>query len=86
MRCPTCAGCTDDTCSGTCDAPRWCSGTYTDGHCNRCPDKVDKNITDSQGHRRTIQVRCTADTQHTGICHWDQRLAGTQPTTEETNP
>jgi hypothetical protein len=29
---------------------------------------------------------CAADARHTGICHWDQRLAGTQPTTQEPNP
>jgi hypothetical protein len=83
MRCPTCGGCTDDTCSGTCDAPRWCSGTYTHGRCNRCPHT---KLKPTPGTRGGQMLPCAADARHTGICHWDQRLAGTQPTTQETNP
>lgn len=83
--CPDCGGCINDMCRGC--GTRWCGGTYSDWQwtmpadrepspCNRCPDKVDKQITDNQGRQRTIRVRCNADTGHTGAHHWDPHKAG----------
>lgn len=82
--CPDCNGCINDRCPG-CDR-RFCTGTYSwmqwdapgpeHKACNRCPNKVDKRITDPTGHPRTIRVRCNADTGHGGICHWNPWHAG----------
>lgn len=68
--CPDCGGCTDDTCGGGC-CRRWCGGAYLGTGCDRCPHKVPKQILDSKGRERTIQVRCNAPAEHGGCCHWD---------------
>ena len=72
--CDACNGCTDDRCSGC--GVRWCGGTYGGEDCDRCPEKVDKQITDDQGNQRVIRVRCNGDAGHRNGCHWDPRHAG----------
>lgn len=74
MYCDDCNGCTDDECPG-CDY-RWCGGMYMDGICNRCPNKVPKEIQNHPASPLMIQVRCNADDGHSGICHWDPWKAG----------
>lgn len=83
--CPDCGGCIDDQCRGC--GRRFCTGTYEawawtmpedrkpGSWCNRCPEKVAKYI-DVPGGVKEIQVRCNADTGHTGVHHWNPHLAG----------
>lgn len=79
MTCPRCGGCTNNTCHG-CNAPRQCAGTHLGYGCNRCPHTVFKPEPGTRGGQR---LPCMANARHTGICHWDPELAGTQPDTKE---
>jgi hypothetical protein len=87
-RCPDCGGCINDECHGC--THRWCGGTYEwwawtmpqNRHphaspCDRCPYKVSKPRGD--GTRSADSVRCNGKTGHTGTCHWNPAIAGTQP-------
>lgn len=73
--CGQCHGCTDDRCGGC--SKRWCSGAYLGEPCDRCPEKVDKEIPKyDKGPLITIKVRCNASEGHTGIHHYDPWKAG----------
>jgi hypothetical protein len=82
VTCQDCGGCTYDNCSGGC-GERWCHGTYMGEGCDRCPEKVDKQITVNKLRDRrtvptqiTIKVRCNDSDGHTGRHHWNPWLAG----------
>lgn len=72
--CPDCGGCTDDRCVGC--SRRWCGGMWVERFCDRCPEKVDKQIKDSRGKRRVIRVRCNGKAGHSNSCHWSIWEAG----------
>lgn len=74
MTCKECGGCTDDRCAGC--GERWCGGTYMGEGCDRCPEKVDKEIDSPPKGRMTIKVRCNGSAGHYGVCHWNPWRVG----------
>jgi hypothetical protein len=76
MTCQDCGGCTDDSCTGC--GERWCGGAYMGEGCDRCPEKVDKEIESPVGVKRIIKVRCNSSigAGHSGSHHWDPWKAG----------